>query len=555
MLLPPIAVYLFIGIRLKQKNKPGYYSAVMNARRTFIKQIGWGTAGLMLAPSLMSMFPASAKGVNNLPRSTPEMQGVSSDVLGKLFDAMDASGIDFHSVMVMRNGFVIGEGWWAPYAPPYKHSLYSLSKSFTSCGVGLAINERHFTVESQVISFFPKLLPAQVSPNLAALKVKHLLTMNTGHAIAPPLAGDNWAKTFLDTPIVSEPGTNFVYNTAATYMLSAIVTKTTGKTLFDFLTPRIFEPLKIEGADWEVSPQGINSGGVGLRIRTEDIASFSQLYLNKGKWKGKQLVPESWIAASSQSYWDFKTNPFGGSSPKANDDWQQGYGYQFWRTKTNGYRSDGLYGQFGIILPEENLVVAITEESFKTQQTLDFVWDILLPGLSKKALPANAPAVQALKTKQEALKVTFPAGLATSGLAEKISGKKFLLDDNELGAKWVTFNIRNNTCAMTVGYEAGERKLNYGFNGWELAKNGRVTYNQLPFPVQGLPNVSTDLAGRATWKDANTLYLKDRPVETVNSDALTVTFDGSTVKLSLLNSVVEARKQKDPRPQLTGRMA
>jgi CubicO group peptidase (beta-lactamase class C family) len=356
----------------------------MIERRKFIKQIGWCTAGLVITPSYLSAFPGSAKGVNNLPRSTPEAQGVSSEALTKLFDAMDASEIDFHSIMVMRNGYVIGEGWWAPYAPQHKHSLYSLSKSFTSCAVGLAINEGHFTVEDNVIKFFPELLPALVSPNLAAMKVKHLLTMNTGHKTAPSLSGANWITTFMETPVAFEPGTNYLYNTSATYMLSAIVTKTTGKTLMEFLTPRIFVPLKIEGAEWEVSPQGINSGGVGLRIRTEDIASFSQLYLNKGKWRGKQLIPESWVEDSSKSYWDFKTNPFGGSTPKANDDWQQGYGYQFWRTKHNGYRSDGLYGQFGIILPEENLIVAITEESFKTQQTLDFVWDILLPGLTKR---------------------------------------------------------------------------------------------------------------------------------------------------------------------------
>lgn len=527
----------------------------MNTRREFIKQIGWGTAGLVVAPSLLSAFPLSVKGVNNLPRSTPEAQGVSSEALSKLFDAMDASEIDFHSIMVMRNGYVIGEGWWAPYAPQYKHSLYSLSKSFTSCAVGLAINEGHFTVEDKVTKFFPDLLPAQISPNLAAMKVKHLLTMNTGHKTAPGLSGANWAKTFLDTPVESEPGTNYVYNTSATYMLSAIVTKTTGKTLIEFLRPRIFEPLKIEGADWEVSPQGINSGGVGLRVRTEDIASFSQLYLNKGKWNGKQLIPSAWVEASGTSYWDFKTNPFGGSTPKANDDWQQGYGYQFWRTRHNGYRSDGLYGQFGIILPDENLVVAITEESFKTQQTLDFVWDILLPGLTKGKLPANKAAVAALKSKQDGLKVNFPAAQPSSALADKIAGKRFVLDDNRLGAKAVTFNINNNNCELTVHYDTGDRKLNYGFGKWELAKNGKVMYKQLPFPVPGLPDVSTEVAGMATWKDANTLYLVDRPVETVNSDSLTCTFDGNTVKLALLNSVVEARKQKDPRPELTGKMA
>ena len=526
-----------------------------NTRRKFIKQIGLGTAGLVVAPSLLSALPASAKGVNNLPRSTPEAQGVSSEALSKLFDAMDASEIDFHSIMVMRNGFVIGEGWWAPYAPQYKHSLYSLSKSFTSCAVGLAINEGHFTVEDNVTKFFPELLPAHSSPNLAAMKVKHLLTMNTGHRTAPGLSGANWAKTFLDTPVDFEPGTNYVYNTSATYMLSAIVTKTTGKTALEFLRPRILEPLKIEGADWEVSPQGINSGGVGLRVRTEDIASFSQLYLNKGKWNGKQLVPASWVEASSQSYWDFKTNPFGGSSPKEKDDWQQGYGYQFWRTKHNGFRSDGLYGQFGIILPDENLVVAITEESFKTQQTLDFVWDILLPGLTKGKLPANNAALATLKAKQDGLKVNFAPGQTSSALAGTISGKKFVLDSNTLGAKAVTFNITNGNCELTVQYDNGDRKLNYAFGKWDLTKNGKMMYKQLPFPVPGLPDVSTEVAGIATWKDTNTLYLVDRPVETVNSDSLTVTFDGSNVKIALLNSVVEARKQKDPRPELTGKIA
>jgi CubicO group peptidase (beta-lactamase class C family) len=314
----------------------------MNSRRTFVKQIGLGTAGLMIAPSLMS-WAGPAPG--SLSRSTPEMQGVSSEVISSLFDAMDASDIEFHSVMVLRNGFVIGEGWWAPYAAQYKHTLHSLSKSFTSAAVGLAINEGHFTIESQVISFFPDMLPKEVGPNLAAMKVKHLLNMTTGHQ------SDNtfethaipWVQTFLAVPVVYEPGTFYMYDTGASYVLSAIVQKTTGKTVLDFLTPRLMTPLGIDGADWEVSPQGINTGGFGLRIRTEDIAKFSQLYLSKGNWKGKQLIPAAWVEASTKEQWTFTSNPFGGKLPKEYDDWQQGYGYQFWRTRHNGFRSDGLY--------------------------------------------------------------------------------------------------------------------------------------------------------------------------------------------------------------------
>lgn len=302
----------------------------MSSRRIFIKQIGVGAAGLTISPSLFS-YAANYKYPHNLPRSSPEQQGVSADVLNQLFDAMDASGIEFHSVMVLRNGHVIGEGWWAPYAPQYKPTLHSLSKSFTSAAVGLAINEGYFTVEAPVISFFPEYLPKQVSANLAAMKVKHLLTMTTGHAVDEGIRTDAmpWVQAFLTAPIVHEPGTFYVYNTSASYMLSAIVQKTTGQKVFDFLTPRLFEPLKIEGADWEVSPQGINTGGFGLRVRTEDIASFSQLYLNKGKWHGKQIIPEWWVEASSKPQWTFNSNPFGGDKPKAEDDWQQGYGYQF----------------------------------------------------------------------------------------------------------------------------------------------------------------------------------------------------------------------------------
>jgi len=214
-----------------------------------------------------------------------------------------------------------------------------------------------------------------------------------------------------------------------------------------------------------------------------------------------------------------------------------------------------LYGQFGIILPDENIVVAITEESYKTQQTLDFVWDFLLPGLQKSVLPANSSASQTLKNKTKNLKVKFAEGAATSPVAAAVSSKRFVLDDNKLNAKAVTFNISNSNCELIVHYDNGDRKLNYGINTWEKAKNGKIMYAQLPFPVPGLPNVSTEVAGIATWKNANTLYLQDRPVETVNNDSLTCTFEGNTVKLVPFNSVAEGKKQPETRPVLTGKIA
>jgi len=527
----------------------------MNSRRTFVKQIGVGTAGLMLSPALISLTNA-LPATGSLPRSTPEAQGVSSDILNALFDAMDASDIEFHSVMVLRNGFVIGEGWWAPYAAQYRHTLHSLSKSFTSAAVGLAINEGHFTVESPVISFFPDMLPNVISPNLAAMKVKHLLTMTTGHQVDNGLRTNAapWVQTFLGAPIVHEPGAFYMYNTTASYMLSAIVQKTTGKTVLEYLTPRLMQPLNIVGADWEVSPQGINTGGFGLRIRTEDIAKFSQLYLNKGKWYGKQLIPEAWVEASSKEQWTFTSNPFGGKQPKAHDDWQQGYGYQFWRTQHNGFRSDGLYGQFGIILPDEQTVVAITEQSFNTQKTLNFIWDILLPGLQNGKLTTNNLALQKLKTTEAALRVKFAPLDTTSPITNTISAKKYILDSNPLGAKSITFNFNKTIFELTVNYDEGDRKLSFGMNTWEKAKNGILLNAQLPFTVSSLPNVSSPVAGNATWMDANTLYLEIRPVETVTSDSITCNFTEDAVKLTFLTSVAKAGREQERRPVLMGRM-
>jgi len=530
----------------------------MSSRRIFVKQIGLGAAGLMVYPSFTS-FAALRKELHSLPRSTPELQGVSSDVLTNLFDAMDLSKIEFHSVMVVRNGFVIGEGWWAPYAPQYRHTLHSLSKSFTSAAVGLAINEGHFTVESPVISFFPESLPKNVSANLAAMKVKHLLTMTTGHAADNGLRTDAepWVQSFLAAPIVHEPGTVFVYNTSASYMLSAIVQKTTGQKVIDFLTPRLFEPLKIEGADWEVSPQGINTGGFGLRVRTEDIAAFSQLYLNKGQWDGKQIIPEAWVEASSKEEWTFSGNSFGGTKPKDEDDWQQGYGYQFWRTRHNGFRSDGLYGQFGIVLPDEKTVIAITEESFDTQRSLNFIWDILLPGLQQNTLPGNKKAQQKLITELKSLEVEFPEVDATSATVMSISSKKLILDDNALGAKSISLNFGADTCELTVSYDRHDRKLVFGMNTWEIAKNGTLLNSQLPFPVGGLPDVSSPVAASGTWTDENTLIMSIRPVETVTSDSMTFTFNGDSAKLSFLHSVAKANPTKnlEKRPELTGHFA
>src|SRR5690348_799820 len=278
----------------------------------------------------------AAHAAGPLPRNAPEAQGVSSAALLDFVNALDQQIDGMHSVMVVRHGEVIAEGWWAPYDAEHNHVLYSLSKSFTSTAVGLAVAEGKLSVDDEVLKFFPGDAPEKPSDNLKSMLVSDLLRMSTGHQVEPKRPADQvWTKAFLAQTVPFKPGTHFLYNTSATYMLSAIVQKVTGQTVLDYLRPRLFEPLGIENPTWGTSPQGISLGGYGLSIRTEDIAKFGQLYLQKGQWHGKQLVPAAWVETATAR------QTSNGSNPQS--DWDQGYGYQFWRARHGAYRGDGAF--------------------------------------------------------------------------------------------------------------------------------------------------------------------------------------------------------------------
>jgi CubicO group peptidase (beta-lactamase class C family) len=338
----------------------------------------------------------------SLPRSSPEAQGISSEAIRAFVEAADKEINTMHSFMLVRHGHVVAEGWWKPQTPETSHVMFSLSKSFMSTAVGLAIDEGKLSLDDEVLKFFPDLAPLEPSKNLKAMRVRDLLTMSTGHETAPKLTKDvDWVRASLAHPVPHKPGTHFFYDSSASYLASAIVQKVTGQTVLDYLRPRLFDPLGISQPTWATSPQGISVGGSGLSIRTEDIAKFGQLYLQKGKWHGKQLVPASWVAAATAR------QVSNGSNPKS--DWEQGYGFQFWRCRHGVYRGDGANGQFCIVLPDQDAVIAMTAASNSMQAQLNVVWDKLLPAFGAKALPENEP-------EQDKLKKTF-SGLAVRAKA------------------------------------------------------------------------------------------------------------------------------------------
>ncbi|MBL8872023.1 MAG: serine hydrolase [Planctomycetaceae bacterium] len=333
----------------------------------------------------------------HLPRATPESQGISSAAITEFIRTADKDVNSMHSFMLVRHGMVVAEAWWEPESPEKPHVLWSLSKSFTSTAVGLAVQEGKLSVDDEVVKFFPDRVPKDASPNLKSMRVKDLLTMATGHQDEVSLRDErDWINAFLKHPVPHKPGTHFKYNTPATFMQSAIVQKVTGEKVVDYLQSRLFAPLGIDAPKWDENPQGISIGGYGLYLKTEDIAKFGQLYLQKGNWNGKQLIPESWVAAATSK------QVSNGSSP--NSDWEQGYGFQFWRCRHGAYRGDGKDGQFCVVLPEQDAVVVMTANSTNLQGQLNVVWDKLLTAFEEKPLAENPTAVEELKAISTGLK-------------------------------------------------------------------------------------------------------------------------------------------------------
>ena len=452
--------------------------------------------------------------------------------------------------MLLRHGHVVAEGWWAPYSPEHRQQLYSLSKSFTSTAIGFAVAEGLISVDDPVIKFFPDELPAEISENLAALKVKHLLMMSVGHAkdsiqiLEASPAGVIWEKTFLSQPVVFRPGSQFMYNSGASYMLSSIVKKVSGKTAHEFLRPRLYEPLDITDATWTENFEGVNMGASHLRMRTENLAKFGQLFLQKGKWNGKQILPEAWIAEATSKQIE---------NGKNDSSWGFGYGYQFWLNPPGGFRADGAFGQFTMVFPEQDAVVVITSESIDTKTTMQLVWDGLVPAMTNSIMPENKANSQQLRNELKALKYDSPKMETRSATATRISGKEFLLDQNQFNAKAVTFRFIGDKCVFTLK-EAGKPDIviTNGMNYWIREGNKKPS----PHSLFSLRRIDFDsiVAASATWQDENTLLLTWRFIETVHGDSLTCIFDQDKLNIKFQFSLARLQGKPDDRPDISGRI-
>jgi CubicO group peptidase (beta-lactamase class C family) len=415
---------------------------------------------------------------HQLTYAAPEAQGIASSAILAFVEAAERNIESLHSFMLLRHGQVLAEGWWSPYEADRPHMLFSLSKSFTSSAIGLAVAEGRLSIDDLVLPFFPEEAPAKPSAHLAAMRVHDLLSMSTGHAedTTPYMRQQpdgNWAKAFLARPVEHTPGTHFVYNSGATYMLSAIVQRLMGTTLLEYLRPRLLAPLGIEQATWETCPRGINTGGWGMSIRTADIARFGQLYLQKGVWQGARILPEAWVEAAS-------TVQISNAGEK-NIDWRQGYGYQFWRCRHGAYRGDGAFGQYCVLMPEQDAVLAITSGLGDMQPPLDLVWGLLLPAMQPIPLPEDRAAHAALEHKLAHLALPPQQGRKTSSVAAEVSGRTYAFEANDQGVERISLGFDEVGCKLTVRDNSGTHEVRATNGAW--LKGTTTLINGMPQPV------------------------------------------------------------------------
>lgn len=454
----------------------------------------------------------------------PENHGLSTQALIELFAQIEQRDMQVNSFLLLQDGKITAEYWREPYRKDTPQLLYSLSKSFTSIAVGIAWDQGLLDLNDSVISFFPDKLPGIVSPNLARMTIRHLLSMTAGHdynIYSAVAAEQDWAAAFLAQEAALEPGTYYLYSTHSAYMLSAIIERVTGQSLVDFLMPTLFEPLGIPNPVWETCPLGITAGGMGLSLTTESVAKFGLMLLNRGVYEGNRIVSERYLELATTEQSDNRIANAG------KIDSMQGYGYQFHLCRRGCYRGDGSFGQMCLAAPEEKLVIAMTA-SFgsmrELQVTLDLIYEFIFDRLENKKLPLSASASNLLQQRLYSLsRLHIPASMPIPGDVIPLANRRYSLSDNPHGLQELVFGEGSNGQPM-------ELQLIYKDN----KRNTRLPYSFVE-PVYSKSVFTKDLAGHeqtvvaySAWETNRRLKLTLYYIETPYIVTYTLDFQGDS---------------------------
>ncbi|WP_312148071.1 serine hydrolase domain-containing protein [Paenibacillus odorifer] len=434
-----------------------------------------------------------------------------TQALSKFYEELERSDLPVNTFMLLRKGEVITEFYRQPYRKNVPQVLFSLSKSFTSIAAGIAWDNGYFDLTDKVVSFFPDQLPSSISPNLEKMTIHHLLSMNTGHNnnIYGAIAKQNdWVRAFLALDVEDEPGSYYNYNTHDTYMVSAIIEKTTGENLVDFLMPRLFTPLDIERPEWETCPLGIVAGGMGLSIPTDGIAKFGQMLLNQGVYNSRRIVSKDYLKLALNEQSD---NRWGQNKA----DWSNGYGYQFFMCRNGCKMGNGAFGQLCFIDPSQEIVIAATSSFTEMKKLQDFL-DIIYANLLNFDWPTVASNIIKPPTftslVDRIVKVDYRSYSGT-----------YVFEDNKHKIKELTLKFEEEHLSFSLLYDDHLDEFPFDFS--------RTTHAKSLF-IKDLSLSEQEVCTSASWQyDDSKLILTVYYIETPYVVDYTLSFSGKKIEL------------------------
>ena len=478
------------------------------------------------------------------PRVTPESVGIPSASIETLLDRLEEGWTEPHGLMIMRHGKVCAEGWWAPYAPGVRHGLQSHTKTYDATAVGIAYTEGLLKLTDRLVEIFPDEIPENPSENLKKLTVRDVLCMGCGMDTMPGPSKD-WIREFLAIPVNHVPGTTFMYNSMGSVLLAAIVRKLTGLGLHDYLKPRLFDKIGIDADNlrWVSLPDGME---FALHATTEDNLRLMKLYADGGVWEGERILAEDYVKLATSKQNDSATER--AVNPPAEDNFV-GYGFQIWMCRPKGvYRADGAMGQFTIVFPDRDMLLAITENASGAtggampQKALDTIWQWLdsLPAADVQTLPEDPAASAHLARRMQMLALPAPRRSPESAVQQQINGctyaaeaglfsllgntgKLFFRNENAVFPAGVLhFAFGDNRCILTSQEDGQTVSIT-------AATDGTYAYNTLP----GFPSIALC---SGCWEQENVLKITLRMLETCNEQYITFTFGDDGTARALLSS-------------------
>ena len=416
-------------------------------------------------------------------KCTPEEAGISSKTIRKLVEKLNKYQ-HIHSFILCRDHKQIAAGAWKPYDINVPHKLFSLSKSFVSCAIGFAIFEKRITLDTPVLEIFPEYRDDVKDERFERMTIRHLLTMSSGHDRCASCffqwgkENADFKKDFFSSPLAFEPGKTFIYNSGATFMLSAVIRRITGENPSTYLRPRMLNALDIKDHYWELTPDGTEFGGWGYHLTTEEISSFAEMLLAHGKVNGSQILPAD--------YFSLATSKQINNSMNENMDWKQGYGFQFWRSRFNSFRADGAFGQYALVLPDQNITLSVTAGGKNMQNILDIFWETILPELHSSPLPEDPENYW--KLQKELFSLALPV------LHGKTPAKEYRISAEFAGETanitGLEILILQEYCQLEFIRINGKKSVLKG--GWLYAFEGKTTLeDDLPYPYSATAEISS----------------------------------------------------------------